>query len=290
MRDLVADADRLRALHVPGAPLLLANAWDPPTARLVEELGLAAVATSSGAVAVTAGYADGGHLPPDVAFAAVARVAAAVELPVSADLEDGYGLGADELVERLLEAGACGCNLEDTDHRAGGGLVDAARQADWLAQVKQAGRAAGVDLVLNARVDVHLLADHLPGEHLLGGPTGDAPDGQPGGGAPDGGRHDEARRRARRYRDAGADCVYPIGLADVEVTRALAQEVGPINALYRPSSHRLEAPTLAELTGARVSRISLGSGLLRVALARVRAAVQALQAGDDAQVWEGVGG
>ncbi len=248
MRDVAADAERFRSLHMVGAPVILANAWDPPTARLVEEAGLGAVATSSGAVAAVSGYRDGGELPVGVAFGAVARIAAAVGLPVSADIEDGYGLAAGDLVERLVSAGACGCNVEDTDH-ASGGLVDAGAQADRLHAIKEAGRAVGIDLVLNARVDVYLQ------------PTAD---------------HDEALDRARRYWAAGADCVYPIRLGDLEVIRALASEVGPVNVFYRP-----RGPGLAELAAAGVSRISLGGGLFRLGLDRVRQAIGALAGGHD---------
>jgi len=152
-RDLAAEAEALRGLHRRGAPLLLANVWDPPSARVAEAGGLAAIATASAAVAPVNGYEDHGKLPPEVAFGALARIAAAVALPVTADLEDGYGLPPDDLVRRVLAAGACGLNLEDSDH-GGGGLVDPERHAEKIAAVKAAARARGVDLVLNARVDV----------------------------------------------------------------------------------------------------------------------------------------
>jgi 2-methylisocitrate lyase-like PEP mutase family enzyme len=238
-------------MHVPGAPMLLANAWDPASARLVREAGLSAVATSSAAVAAVSGYEDGSRMPAAVALAAVARIAAAVDLPVTADLEDGYGLGPDQLVSGLIEAGACGLNLEDSDHRRGG-LVDAGAQAERIAAIKAAARAAGVDLVLNARVDVHLRGLPLA----------------------------EGLERALRYREAGADCLYPIMLGDPEALREYAA-IGPVNALYRPGS-----PPLRALAEAGVSRISLGSGLFRLAMARARAAARALARGDDADVWD----
>src|SRR5215471_6705070 len=106
--DVVADAEKLRKLHVPGNPLVLANVWDPPSARVVERAGMRAVATGSNAIAPVNGYEDHGHLPADVAFGALRRIADAVKLPVTGDLEDGYGLSADEFVERLLDSGACG--------------------------------------------------------------------------------------------------------------------------------------------------------------------------------------
>ncbi|MGH3794996.1 MAG: isocitrate lyase/PEP mutase family protein [Pseudonocardiaceae bacterium] len=242
MRDVAADAIALRQLHVAGTPLVLANAWDPPTAALVAAAGFPVVATSSAAVAQTNGFADHGHLPATVALDALARLAAAVTVPVTADMEDGYGLGAHELVTGLIEAGACGLNVEDSDHH-NGGLVDVDAHAERIAAIKDAARAAGVDLVLNARIDVHLRG--LPVEDGL--------------------------RRAARYRAAGADCLYPIGLSDVGALREYAA-VGPVNALYRPGS-----PAIDELAEAMVSRISVGAGLFTLALQGVRTAVDALR-------------
>src|SRR5262245_35361849 len=132
--DVAADADKLRKLHVPGDPLLLATVWDPTSARVVEAAGMRAIATSSNALAPVNGYEDHGHLPADVAFSALRRIADTVGLPVTADLEDGYGLSAKEFVDRLANAGACGANLEDTDHHAGG-LVDVDQQAERIAAI-----------------------------------------------------------------------------------------------------------------------------------------------------------
>ena len=115
MNELAAAADRLRSLHHGEQPLILPNAWDAASAQAVERAGAAAVATTSSGVAEALGYPDGEAIPPAEMFAAVARIAAAVSVPVSADLEAGYGLSADELVTRLLETGAVGLNLEDTD-------------------------------------------------------------------------------------------------------------------------------------------------------------------------------
>ena len=103
--DVAADAEKLRKLHVPGDPLVLANVWDPTSARVVESAGMRAIATASNALAPVNGYEDHGHLPPDVAFAALRRIADAVMLPVTADLEDGYGLSSEEFVDRLAEIG-----------------------------------------------------------------------------------------------------------------------------------------------------------------------------------------
>ena len=230
---LAAQAEQLRGLHVPGSPLLLVNAWDPPSARRLAHDGYPAIATTSAGVAEALGYEDGNVTPPDEMLAAVARIAAAVDVPVTADLEAGYGLEPGELVDGLLRAGAVGLNFEDTDHDAGT-LGDAERQAERLAAIKQAGRDAGVDVVLNARVDVFLR----------------------------GGELDEAVRRGQLYAQAGADCVYPIGVRGREAIRRLVEEVGaPLNVLVMPAGL-----TLAELTELGVARASFGSGLMHTAM------------------------
>ncbi|NES28794.1 isocitrate lyase/phosphoenolpyruvate mutase family protein [Micromonospora terminaliae] len=247
-------AAALRALHRPGNPLILPNAWDPGSARAVVAAGFPAVATSSAAVAEALGHTDGEATPVDDLFAALARIAAAVPVPVTADLERGYGLRPAELVERLLAAGAVGCNIEDSDPRTRE-VYDVEEQADLLAGIRAAAAAAGVDLVLNARVDVHLRA-YGPAE----------------------GRLAEAVRRSRRYQVAGADSVYPILLADPEQIRDLVAEVNaPVNVLARPG-----APSPAELAALGVARISYGSGLYAAARARMVGMLATIRAGDDA--------
>ena len=248
--DVVADAAMLRRLHVPGNPLLLANIWDPATARVAESAGMRAIATASAAVAPVNGHEDHGHLPPDVAFRALRRIADAVSLPVTADLEDGYGLSAQEFVNRLASAGACGANFEDTDHRAGV-LVDADRQAERIASIKAAARARGFDPVINARIDVH----------LRNGPI------------------EDGLARARTYFDAGADCVYPILLSDASAIRQYVA-LGPTNILYRP-----EGIEPAELASLGVARISVGPSLFRLLLKRLEAAIDAFRRLDGKGMW-----
>jgi 2-methylisocitrate lyase-like PEP mutase family enzyme len=244
--DVAADAEKLRKLHVPGDPLLLANAWDPTSARVVEAAGMRAIATASNALAPVNGYEDHGHLPPDVAFGALRRIADAVSLPVTADLEDGYGLSPKEFVDRLADAGACGAILEDTDHRAGA-LVDADRQAERIAAIKAAARARGFNPVINARVDVFFHKAPL----------------------------EEGLKRARKYFAAGADCVYPIFEFDVSALRQYVA-LGPTNALYGP-----EKIALDELAKSGVARISVGPLLFRLLLKRLAIATDALRRLDE---------
>ncbi|MEV6965668.1 isocitrate lyase/phosphoenolpyruvate mutase family protein [Hamadaea sp. NPDC051192] len=236
--DLVTGAATLRALHRPGDPVVLPNVWDVPSARAVEAAGFPAVATSSAALAETLGHADGETAPVGEILDAIARIVRAVGVPVTADVERGFRLSPAELVERLAATGVAGCNLEDSDP-ATGTMVDAARQSDFLAAIRAAARSAGVDLVVNARIDVFLKST---------------------------GTHDalaEAVDRARRYLAAGADCVFPILLDDPATVGAFVGEAGgPVNILGRLDG----PPSVAELAALGVARISFG--------ARVHAAVR----------------
>jgi len=238
-------AASLRALHVPGRPLVLPNVWDAATARLVVEAGFPVVATSSGAVAESLGYSDNEGAPVEEMFAAVRRITRVVDVPVTVDAECGYGLPATELVSRLLDAGAVGCNLEDTDHAGGGGLVPAAKQAERLAAVRA---AAGADLVVNARVDVFLgVADQAAAL-------------------------DDGVARGREYLAAGADCVYPILLRSASVLESFVAAVGgPVNAALLP-----ELP-VSTLAGLGVARVSLGTGLWRQTQAALRTSLADLR-------------
>ncbi len=242
-------ADDLRDLHE-GDMLVLPNVWDVGSARVVEAAGYPAVATASAAVTAVLGHEDGDVAPPDEMFAAAARIVRAVSVPVSMDAEGGYGLSPAELVDGLLAAGVAGCNLEDSDH-AGGRLKDAEAHARWLAEVRTACESRGVSLVLNARVDVFL----------------------PTSGVAAGERIDEGLRRARLYREAGADCVYPIGVSDPDVLAQLVAGIdGPVNGNAGP---HLPLSVLRELG---VARVSYGPRFYRAALADLDRAVRQLAA------------
>jgi len=235
-RDVVAlaeQADTLRRLHTGPRPLVLPNAWDAASARLVVKAGFPVVATSSGAIAATLGYEDNDSMPVDEAFGVVARITRSVSVPVTADVEAGYRLSPKDLVERLMDARAVGCNLEDTDHHRGAGLVDAGENAERLSAVRQAASEAGVDIVLNARVDVLRL-------------EGDRRE-----------LFEEAVRRARLYLRAGADCVFPIRLADDELIGEFVRRVeGPVNVVGAG------APQLARLAELAVARVSFAGFLM----------------------------
>ncbi|MFE1437996.1 isocitrate lyase/phosphoenolpyruvate mutase family protein [Streptomyces sp. NPDC058739] len=223
----------LRALHrrpSPTDPLVLPGPWDAAGARVLVEAGFPALATPSAAIAASLGYEDG-RTPADEMFAAVARIARAVDVPVSADVEGGYGLAPKELVERLLEAGAVGCNLEDSTH---GVLKDPRRHADWLAEVRS---AAADQLFVNARIDTFLRGVTDP---------------------------DRAIERAALYVAAGADCVYPIGAPHALLPLLRSGIQGPVNVLAPlGDGGDGEGPSLAELGERGATRITFGPGLQR---------------------------
>jgi 2-methylisocitrate lyase-like PEP mutase family enzyme len=239
-----AAAVRLRDLHRPGHPLVLPNVWDAGSARIVAAAGFAAVATSSAAVAESLGYPDGEAAPVEEMLDAVSRIARAVSVPVTADFERGYGLPPAQLVERLAASGAVGCNLEDSEPSTRV-LVDAHQQADFLGAVRESARAAGIDLVINARIDVFL-------DGVFGADSTTA-------------RLDEAIRRASLYLSAGADCVYPIRMTSSSDIRAIVDEAGGrVNILGAP-----DAPTVTELAALGVARVSFGASIYRAACHRV---------------------
>ncbi|RKT55045.1 isocitrate lyase/PEP mutase family protein [Saccharothrix australiensis] len=236
-----AGAAALRALHVPGDPLVLPNVWDAASARVVAGV-FPAVATASAAVAPALGHLDGEDAPADEVFAAVARVARAVDVPVTADVERGYGLPPAEVAARLAEAGAVGCNLEDSDP-ATQRLVGQEEQVEFLGAV----RAADPDLVINARVDVFLHGSRS---------------------------FDEGVARARAYLAAGADCVYPIFLPAGSAREFCRAVGGPVNLGHGPGQ-----PTPAELGRLGAARVSFGPGLHRLLLAHLTELVTGIRDG-----------
>jgi 2-methylisocitrate lyase-like PEP mutase family enzyme len=228
-------AKTLRELHMPGNPLVLPNAWDAASARLVEAAGFPVVATSSNAMAAVLGYDDGEAAPVEEVLAAVARIVRAVTVPVTVDFERGYKLAPPELVERFAATGAVGLNLEDSAPSSGE-MIDAAEQADFLAAVHEAATSAGVDLVLNARTDSFLRRDGSPAAQVA-----------------------DSIERGTLYLAAGADCIYPIGAADPGVIRDLVAGIpGPVNVGYGQGKL-----SLGELAALGVARVSFGPTLQR---------------------------
>jgi 2-methylisocitrate lyase-like PEP mutase family enzyme len=250
---LAPRAEALRALHHGPQALVLPNAWDAASARAVVDAGFPVIATTSSGMAKSLGWADGEETPLDEMFAAIARITRVVDVPVTADVEGGYGLNPEQLVGRLLTAGAVGCNVEDSDHGGDAVIHDAKRQADYLAAMRVAARDAGVDIVINARIDVFIREFGEPGDRVA-----------------------ETLRRAAAYRVAGADCVFPIGISDEDEIRAVVTGAAlPVNVWVRPGM-----PSLARLRELGVARISFGGGLHRGALEDLRRRLTAIRSGD----------
>ncbi|MFJ6794600.1 isocitrate lyase/phosphoenolpyruvate mutase family protein [Streptomyces sp. NPDC091268] len=241
-------ARQFAALHTPAAPLALANAWDVASARLVEAAGAPAVATTSAGVAWSLGAPDGDALARDRALDLVGRVAGAVGVPVTADIEGGFATdaaGVGETVAGVLAAGAVGINIED-------GTRAPAEHAERLAAARSAAEAAGIPLYVNARIDTYLFG--------LGAPQT---------------RLDETLARAAAYLAAGASGIFVPGVTDPATVAELAKGIGaPLNVLVGPG-----APTVAELGALGVARVSLGSWVAEAAYAVVRRAAEELISG-----------
>ncbi len=256
---LAAKAEAFRAAHHGERPLVLANAWDVVSAKAVEAAGFGSVATSSRAIGDSLGEPDNDSSEPDLVFDLLGRIAVAVAVPVSADLQAGLRLEPDELVGRMLAAGLVGCNLEDTDHHGPGVLVDADRQAEYLSAVRAAADSHGVHIVINARVDTFVRKVGDDAQQLA-----------------------EALRRGRLYLEAGADCVYPIALADpAAIARLVGELTGPLNIIARRGG--LTVPQLAALG---VRRISMGAGIHQLAMADLGMRLARIVAGESlAEIW-----
>jgi 2-methylisocitrate lyase-like PEP mutase family enzyme len=233
-------AERLRALHRPGDPLVLVNAWDAASARVIVRAGAAAIATSSAAAAFALGYPDGQQISRDEMLGSVAVVARAVDVPVTADMEAGYGDSPGDAAATsrgVIAAGAVGLNVEDTADA--GGLLTIEQFVQKIAAIREAGDQVDVPLVLNARVDVFIAEIGEPGSRL-----------------------EHTIERGRAYREAGADCVFVPAVVDESTIAALVHGIGGcVSVLATPRT-----PPVVELARLGVARVSVGSGSYRVAL------------------------
>jgi 2-methylisocitrate lyase-like PEP mutase family enzyme len=260
---LAAKADTLRRLHHATEILVLPNAWDAASAVLIEDAGAAAIATSSAGVAFSLGYPDGEKISRTEMLSVVARISARVQVPVTADMEAGYGdrpEDAARCAQALIEAGAVGLNLEDGTGNPQRPLVDLSLQIEKVAAVLETARRAGVPLVLNARTDVYLLE--------VGAPET---------------RFDEAFRRLSAFRDAGADCLFIPGIRDLPTIERFARDLNhPMNILAGTGS-----PSIPELQRAGVARVSVGSSPARAALGLVRKIARELLTTGTYQTLEG---
>jgi 2-methylisocitrate lyase-like PEP mutase family enzyme len=245
IRDQAQKAEQFRKMHHGPRMLVLANAWDVVSARIIEECGHLAIATSSAAVAFSRGYPDGQRISRDEMLDVVGRIARAVRVPVTADLEAGYGVTPKDMADTTkaaIEAGAIGMNLEDAGEDESS-LVDLPLQVEKIRVIRETARSLGVPFVLNARTDIYLT------------PIG-----------PEATRFERTVERLRAYKDAGADCLFAPGLYDAETIARLVKALdAPLNILANPA-----CPPIPELEKVGVARLSAGSGVMRASMGLVR--------------------
>jgi 2-methylisocitrate lyase-like PEP mutase family enzyme len=239
-------AEQFRKLHGGPQILVLPNSWDVASARILEELGFPAIATTSAGIAFSLGYPDGQRVSREQMLEVVSRIAHAVRVPVTADMESGYGTTVKEMSETakaLVAAGAIGLNLEDVTGDDERSHVDLKLQMEKISAIREVSASLGVRLVLNARTDIYLM------------PIGPAKT-----------RFDRTVERLRAYHRAGADCLFAPGVSNGDTIAALVKAVpGPLNILISPS-----CPPLAELEQMTVARASTGSGAMRATLGLLR--------------------
>lgn len=241
------------AMHKAGPVVLLPNVWDAASARIVEEAAYPALATTSAGVAFAQGFPDGQKIPVERMISAIAVIVAAVNVPVTADVEAGYGQKPEDAARTarlVIEVGAVGMNFEDATGEPDHPLTDLRLQLERIRAIREVAQNLGIKLVLNARTDVYLAQVGDPAK-----------------------RYDESLRRLAAYRDAGADCVFVPGLSDAETTRRIVADLQcPVNILAAAGS--LSVRELADLG---VRRVSLGSGPMRATLGLLRQLAQEVQ-------------
>jgi 2-methylisocitrate lyase-like PEP mutase family enzyme len=245
-------AEAFRQMHQTTPILVLPNAWDVASARIFASVGARAIATSSAGVAFALGYPDGQQISRGLMIESIARIAASVDIPITADVESGYGPGVSDAVETaqaVIDSGAIGLNFEDATNDPAYPLFPLDAQRKRIEAVRDAAERTGIPLVINARTDVYL------GE--VGEPST---------------RFAEAVRRVNAYHQSGADCLFIPGLTDGDTIKRLVRELaGPLNILVGPG-----APPIPELESMGVRRVSVGSQIIRATLAVARDAAREL--------------
>ncbi len=238
-------AEAFLSLHRADDLLLLPNVWDPIGARVLEARGYPAVATASAAVSASLGYADGERINRATLLMVLSRIAESVDVPVTADIESGYGSSLSELRESVglvLDAGVVGVNLEDSPEEEGP-LRSIDEQCERLSAVRDVADARGVHLVINARIDSFLSSSFSnPDERV-----------------------EDCVLRAGAYAAAGADCIYPIGPGDYETLSHLRRRIAaPLNVLGSP-----RAEPLTVLRDLGIDRVSFGPFVFRSCLGKL---------------------
>jgi len=246
-------AIQFRQLHRGPGVLILPNAWDVASARIFEDAGFPAIATTSAGIAFSLGHPDGQRIPREEMMARIGRITRAVHVPVSADIESGYGPTAEDAAKttrELIQMGVIGMNLEDASGRRDQPLSSLELAVEKIKAAREAAVNMQAQIVINARTDIYLL-------------TGGNPDAD----------YSEALRRLLAFRDAGADCVFAPGLKDANTIGRLAKAVEcPLNILAVTGT-----PSIAELANLGVARVSVGSGPMRATLGLLRRLAEELR-------------
>ena len=263
MESQTNEAIQFRQLHRGPGVLILPNAWDVASARIFEEAGFPAIATTSAGIAFSLGYPDGERIPREEMLARIARIARAVHVTVTADVESGYGSSPEDAARttrELIQTGVAGMNLEDASGRPDQPLCSLELAVEKIRAVREAAMGMQAQIVVNARTDVYLLAGGNPGADYA-----------------------EALRRLLAFRDAGADCVFAPGLKDAETIRRLAKAVEcPLNILAGVGT-----PSIPELATLGVARVSMGSGPMRATLGLLRRVAEELKTSGTYRAMEG---
>jgi len=248
-------AEEFRSLHHAKKILVLPNAWDVPSARVFEDAGFPAIATSSAALAVSIGYPDGEKIGKEELFSVVRKIVGVLNIPLSVDIESGFGATIDSLsdtIRRVIESGAVGINIEDISDFEKKTLLPVEKQVERIRAVKSVSDSLDIPLLINARTDAYRF-----------------------GAGDEKARLDEAIRRERAYEAAGADCLYPIGLTDRESILTFVKAVNkPMNVMARKG-----LPTITELQALGVKRLSLGPGPMYATMGLLRKIAQELKKG-----------
>ncbi|WDL98083.1 isocitrate lyase/PEP mutase family protein [Alicyclobacillus sp. ALC3] len=246
MNEQASKARSFRDLHYFSKPLVLPNAWDAITARIFESAGFPAIGTTSAGMAMALGYPDGGYLPFDMLVSALGRIVKSVHVPVSADIESGYGLTperAADYVDRLVDTGIVGINIEDSVGLADEALFPEEFQVQRIAAIREVSEARNLALFINARIDTFKHSEKVTDELL-----------------------EDTLHRAALYRQAGADCIFVFGVKDVDIMHKLVREIhGPVNFMAGSGM-----PSVQQLQAIGVSRISMGPAALKVAMGAVK--------------------
>jgi 2-methylisocitrate lyase-like PEP mutase family enzyme len=239
-------AEQFLKLHSDKAILVLLNSWDPGSSKLMEAAGLKAIATTSMGISASLGYPDGQAIPYTEMLDAISKIVQSVALPVTADIEGGYGKSIQEIVgyaEKFIGTGIVGINIEDSvdmnPH-----LLDDTEFCERISAIRELSDALGFHLVINARTDVFLTQSGEPGGRLA-----------------------EVIRRGNKYREAGADSIFVPDVSEAEKIAALVREINaPINILVNPTRGAATALPISELENLGVARVSVGSTLMKATL------------------------